>query len=560
MLGSLVYGVAGLSPAKAQNVPALDHPPSSGSILQSNPVLSAPGEPRGKSGEGRLVAPHPRQDDTKSGPAIHVARIEIGDVPPGLSAEVSAVLARYENQDMTLAALRNVAVLVTQVLLDHGETLSYAYVPTQDIADGVVRLAIKRGRVESTTLESNHSLVSDRVLHAYLERGISPTGDVRSVQDQLTRMGDLPGVAAIVPTLSAGKTPGGTAVSVAVQPGRRVEALVMMDNAGSSTAGRNRMGAQLGVNSPLGLGDRLQAVAYGAPDFFQRNHDSDGGHTWIGRLSYDLPVGARGARLGVAASRVNYVLGGGYRGLGDGYATVYSLYGSYPVVRTQARNLSVSANLDFKRMSDNFFEIPNDRKATALTLQLNGDEQGRLAGLPNIFQYQLGLTGGVLGNKDDWLEAHTDGRYVKTTQSLKLTQGLRKGIYVDLSVSAQQTSSNLDGAEKLVLGGPTAVRAYSNDAVSVDSGVIASATLNMAVPKVNGLTAQVFYDWSHGRIRKFVTKGRDAVRMAGYGVGATYTIDKRATMSLSYALRDGGDPLLGPQHKAMVWVNAAIRF
>jgi hemolysin activation/secretion protein len=554
------------SQADAQGLPALEPAkniglPSSGSILQNNPILTAPPEPPSTGGpriEGERVAPPAESSADEE--RIHVARVMVDNVPDALRQKVDAVVAPYRDREMTLTDLRNVAVQVTEVMLDNGESISYAYVPRQDIVDGVVRLNILRGHVESITLKRNGSLVRDSTLQTYLDSGVSPSGDVQTAERQLARMSDLPGVGEVRPVLSPGQTAGGTVLTVDAEAGPRVEGALVLDNAGSSTSGRNRIGAQININSPLGLGDRFQAVLYGAPDLFQFNHDSDGGYTVIGRVSYDLPVGLRGARAGIAVSRVNYALGGDYDDLGYGYATVYSLYGSYPLVRARSFNLDFGANLDYKRISDTLIDGPNQRSAPVLSAQFGGDNQSRLMGLPNVLQYQVGVTGGDLHNDDDWNGAKTRGTYLKTTQYAKLTQGLIRGVYLDLSVNAQQASHNLDGSEKMVLGGPNAVRAYSSDTVSADSGYVASIQLNVAVPLVSGLTTQVFYDRAQATVQKFVRRGRNSVTMEGYGFGFHYVIRKRASFSLAYATRAGSDSLLGDQHKSMAWVSTVVRF
>lgn len=563
-LGLFASGAFSPGSTSAQGLPnGAIGTPSSGSLLQSNPVLNAPTDrhvgdtPAIESARPSAVGSTADDEDR-----VHVAHIEVDNVPERLKPRVDALVAPYRDRDMTLTDVRNVAVQVTGVLLDNGETISYAYVPQAqpDIADGVVHLRVLRGHVEAVRLKANHSLVRDRVLQGYLARGVTPSGDVQAAQDQLARVSELPGVGTLTPILSPGQTLGGTVVSVDADASTRMEGALVLDNAGSRISGRNRAGAQINVNSPLGWGDRLQAVLYGAPDFLQFNHDSDGGRTLIGRVSYDAPIGVRGARAGAAISRVDYTLGGLYRDLGEGYATVLSLYGSYPLLRGRASNVDISASLDAKRMSDALFDLPNPRSAQVLNLQLSGDHQGRLAGLPNVLQYQIGTSAGRLRNTDDWNGAQTRGTYYKMTASAKLSQSVARGMYVDVSANTQHASRNLDGSEKMVLGGPGAVRAYSNDTASADSGYVVSAALNVAVPKVNGLTVQVFYDRAQAAVQKFVRNGANRVTMDGYGAGASYVMGKRATLSLSYAIRGKNDPLLGDQPRAMTWASAVLRF
>ncbi|KVQ50285.1 hypothetical protein WT21_12220 [Burkholderia territorii] len=79
---------------------------------------------------------------------------------------------------------------------------------------------------------------------------------------------------------------------------------------------------------------------------------------------------------------------------------------------------------------------------------------------------------------------------------------------------------------------------------SADSGYIASATVHAGVPSVPGLGIGVFYDHAHATVQKF-SRRKLALTPAGARAGIEYAIGKRATVSLSYAMRTTvgpGDP------------------
>ena len=218
-LGLFASGALSYLPASAQSLPGGNlGTPSSGSLLQSNPTLNAPidrhvGDAPAIEGT-RPQAATPAATDEEH---VRIARIEVDNVPERLKPLVDAIVAPYRDRDMTLTDVRNVAVQVTGVLLDNGESISYAYVPEQDMVDGVVHLRVLRGHVEAIHLKGNRSLVRDRVLQSYLASGITLTGDVQTAQDQLTRLSELPGVGTLTPVLSPGQTPGGTVLSVSTE-------------------------------------------------------------------------------------------------------------------------------------------------------------------------------------------------------------------------------------------------------------------------------------------------------------------------------------------------------
>ncbi|MCW0453933.1 Heme/hemopexin transporter protein HuxB [Xanthomonas sacchari] len=541
-------------------------PPSSGALLQRNPLLNPPRNPRAREDpaiEGPAPAAAPAADAT-SAPRLHVTQIVVDNAPAILAPQIAALVAPYRDRDMSLAQLRGVAVQITKLLLDHGESISYAYVPQQDIRDGVVRLRVLRGHIESIALQRNRSPVHDTVLQSYLERGLSASGDVRQAQSQVLRLADLPGVGAVTPVLSPAASAGGSRLAISVEAAPRWTGALVADNAGSAATGRNRLGAQLGINSPFGLGDRFQMVAYGAPRSIQSDHAGDGGNTLIGRISYDLPIGARGARAGLSASRVDYTTGGRYRSYGfTGFANVSGLYASYPLIRNEANTLSLGATLDDKRMTDAYayFGQSNARSARVVGAELSGDRKSAFLGLPTAWQYAAGVSVGYLRNDRGWdPTGHTRGRFLKATQSARLSQSLGTDASIDLALHAQQTSRTLDSSEKMTLGGPNAVRAYGIDTLSADSGYVASATINAAVPTSPGLTAQVFYDLGQATLQKFARHERNRVRLAGYGVGLSYVFGTRATLRMSYALPRGQDALLGKDRTPMLWANLVVRF
>lgn len=553
----LTHGVISF-PLYATVMPAVGS--VSGQILQSNPELNHNVAPRSRKTEklNEPAAGEKRAED--SGPTLWVKKIQVKNVPDVASDEIEKLVNQYHDKKMTFNGLRNVAVDITGVLQKKGVRLSYAYIPPQKITDGIVTLAIMQGHIESLKLRENHSLLSEGLLQRYLARADKDKGDITALETFMSRISDLPGVGNLTSYLEAGEEPGGSTLNLALTASPRVDGTVVFDNLGSLSSGRDRLGIQLNVNSPLGVGDRLQLLAYVAPDFLQTTNDSKHGNTLIGRLAYDEPVPTTAWRLGAALSRVSYKLGGPVlRGLGDGYADIATLYASNYLLRTDTHNLSLSTNLDFKHIQDKFWGMKNSRKASLFSVQAAGDYQGSLFDKPYILQYQLTPYLGYLSNSEEWNGSHSRGRFFKTVESFSYMQGLYPGISVGLSYSGQHASKNLDGAEKMSLGGAYAVRAYGNSAASVDSGWVISPSLNLPVPGVENASLQLFYDYARGKMQKFAPVSQRVV-LKGYGIGLSWNYSRWGFINGSYAWRQGHDKLLGPQNKATGWITTGVRF
>lgn len=546
----------------AENVPPVGS--VSGELLQNNPMLNAPLAPRSK-GLTELVQkePSPAKDNQaakEKGPTLKVNHINVIDMPESIQQDVQTLVKQYAGNMMTLPELRAVAVQITALLQRQGELLSYAYIPHQQVIDGLVTIQVFNGHLEAMTLAHNSSLIKDKIINNYINRIFQRGLNVKEVERKLLAISDLPGVGEMTPFLAAGNEPGGSILNLELKPAPRLEGVAVFDNAGSISTGRNRIGLQVNVNSPLGRGDRLQALAYFSPDVMQINNDSKHGNTIISRVSYDMPINTNGTRAGVSYSKVNYKLGGAaLQDLGDGFAEITSLYGSHALIRRERSNMTLDVNLDLKRMSDIFWEQNNLRTASALMLQLSGNIARALLGRPNVVQYQLAYTAGRLANNADWNGLKTKGAYFKATQNIQYQQGLRPGLIFKLLFNGQLASKNLDGAEKMSLGGPYAVRGYSNSAASVDSGWLVSAGLSYALPAVDGLTAELFYDYAAGDVQKF-SKQPAKVTLRGYGIGLNYNVTSKLFINASYAWRHGREQRLQPQNKAMGWLTAGWRF
>lgn len=536
----------------------------SGELLQNNPILNAPLAPisggLNENNNHNLEVNKNESNIVNSGPRVKVNHINVVDVPISAEKEIKVLTKKYNARYLSLQDLQSIAVEITSLLQQHGERLSYAYIPDQKINDGVVIIKVMTGYIEKINLSKNESLLKNSTIENYTSKLLNHKSGARQIEKQLLILSDLPGIGEVSPYLSAGSEDGGSILNMDISSSPMINGNLVFDNAGSISSGRDRIGTQVNFNSPLGYGDRFQALIYASPDFLQINNSSRHGNTFISRVSYDAPIHTDGARGGVSFSRVNYTLGGPVlHGLGNGFADIASIYGSYPLIRKNYSNSILGFNFDFKNMNDKFWGESNKRSSSLLTSQLTGDISRSVFDKPNIFQYEFSHTIGFLKNSDEWNGLSTKGTFHKINYNFKLQQALYTGLILKFTSNGQQSSKNLDGAEKLTLGGPYAVRAYSNSSVSVDKGWIISPSLIMPVPGIDGLSSEFFYDYASGKIQKF-SKGPDRVDIRGYGISLNYDLTSKLYINTSYAWRDGYEQLLQSQNKTMGWITAGYRF
>lgn len=457
---------------------------------------------------------------------------------------VDTVLTPWRGSSVTFGQLQTLRDELTAVLYNGGDTLVRVILPPQTVTAGIVHFGIVRGHVESIEVE-NGSKVSTYRIKDILESTNHLTPTLREVERNMRVVEGIPGVSTVSPTLSAGTEPGGTLVNVDVTPADRFYAAATVDNTGSRQAGWRRLGLSGGFNNALGLGDQLQATVYVTPRVMQTSSGEEG-KTQLGRLSYDLLTGLGASRAGVAYSHVNYRLGEDFTGLGTGSADVVGFYGSSPVVRTANASLDLGAGLDAWHSTDYKFDniLENRQHTLVSSLRADGNLYGNWGARRNLTQYSVVASYGSTSQKEFdngsnnplFLDRRFD--FAKIEPSVTYIQSLTSTTQASLAVRGQWASRSLDGSQRLGLGGPSAVRAYDQNAAAVDDGLIASVGVSQFIPPLPGAVLQIFYDGARGRTRSDGIVPGASVCLQGYGVGMSYS-GKHVAAQISYAMRLG---------------------
>lgn len=498
------------------------------------------------------------QPDTTSGPAtdagprvpVHAFAIEGNHVYD--TAQLQALLADLVGRDLGFDALREAASRITAHYRRHGYVLARAYLPHQDIENGIVRIAVVEGRYGQLELH-NRSRVLDGVLRQPLG-ALRPGGVVRGadLERSLMLLDELPGVDA-KGTLRQGAEPGTTDLVIDAERGPLATGALELDNFGDRLTGRYRATGSLAVNSPLRLGDQLTL----------RGLTSNTDQRYY-RAGYQVPVGPASTRIGVAYSEMTYRLGQEFRSLGyHGRATVQSAYVTQPLLRGRRASLSAQVLYENKNLHDDYdeFEVRNDKNVGLWSFGLSGNsEDGWLGGGRNGFSVTVGI-GRLRGN--DPLDANplakTHGSFTKLNLSALRLQALGARLQLYTQFSAQLASRNLDGSEKFTLGGPYGVRAYALGAGSGDQGWQATAELRyLAAP---GWQVSTFVDTGRVQINK-QPWGRDAntLQLSAAGLGVSwYGASRQFSVTAARPLGNA-DGRATVTRSPSVWIQAAQYF
>jgi hemolysin activation/secretion protein len=313
-----------------------------------------------------------------------------------------------------------------------------------------------------------------------------------SMDRALLLLDDIPGV-----TAAGSLAPGAQANQVDLVLKLEDEALINgqvgVDNASALSTGSWRLTGDLYVNSPLHVGDQIVAN-------LMHTEGSD-----YARLSYSLPIGAAGWRVGANGSHLRYRLVDDELAALDasGTSTTAGVEASYPLIRARLRNLYLALNYDNKRFDNEAAATTITKyKIDTFTAGLNGNVLDQFGG-GGSNSASVALVHGTVdldGSPNagaDALTTRTDGSFTKLRYAISRQQVLTDALSLYGALSGQHTSKNLDSAEKFYLGGAYGVRAYPSNEGGGSEGQLFNLELRGRLPHNVNLTG--FYDW--GRVK-----------------------------------------------------------
>lgn len=481
-------------------------------------------------------------------------------------ADLQALVATYKNTTMSFAQIKGLTELVGEYYRQKG-WLARALVPAQDVTEGVLIIQVVEAVVGGVRIDNQSKRVSTERVEAWIGSHL-PQNSGLSL-DKLDRamltLNDLPDVNAVSSLLS-GKKEGETDLNVLVTDKPRVDGFLDVDNFGDPSTGMWRAVGNLYVNSPLGFGD--QAIVYGLY--------SEG--VTFGRLSYTVPVGMDGLRLGVNASALNYRVTN--RSWDDlrlgGQSQSGGLEASYPILRSRPANLyaiGLYNYSNYENRSDG--NITNRYKTSVLSAGVSGNLMDGLGGGGTSTGALIFSAGDIMLNGSPLQSfneetINTGGKFTKARYSLNRLQNITQDVSGYVALSGQWASKNMDSSEQMFMGGPYAVRAYAPGQGAASQGNLLTAELRMRLPHQFLVTA--FYDLANVQSLKYSdypgNAGANMYLLQGLGLSLTWNAPKNILIRATWAHRTGGlsdaaqtyltnNGGLSPNR---FWLNASISF
>ncbi len=459
--------------------------------------------------------------------------------------------------ELDFQGLGQVADRVTDYLKAEGWFLARAYLPQQDVSDGVLEIVILAGDLSlSAPVDvipggSGFDRVVPERIQAMVLAALPPGRPVReeNVNRAVLLTSDLAGVQTRS-RLRPGPETGTTTLEMVVDEDPMLSARVRADNYGSDSTGSARATATAQLNNVSGIGDRITLGS-------TRNEGSD-----LYRASWQFPVGLDGLSFNIGVTNLQYEVitadGRLYELEGRTRTNTQTL--RYPLVRSTTRDLSLSATGRQQHMIDRVQrEETANKRNNSLTFRLDSSRLDTFAGggrstwALEWVAGQIDLKANAGAYSQDQQTYQTHGSYQKVTLSATRTQRVTGRTTAFARFSGQYTEENLDSSEQLSLGGLAGVRGYPSGEAGGDSAAILQLELRhswpITLPGNTSLSSQIFLDSGFvqlrdepGDLRFDTATERNTYTLHGTGLGLTISTPGLVQINALWAHALGDNP------------------
>lgn len=440
------------------------------------------------------------------------------------TAQLQQLVADVIGQQLNLKQLQQVAQRITTYYQQHGYGYSRAYLPQQNLSQGIVQINVLEAHYDQINLKNN-----SRLQQRLLEKFLAPLKqgeqiDHLQMQQQLKLLNQLNGVNTRH-VLTPGAHVGSSQLNINVENAALVTGYIGADNYGNEYIHTLRTTAGISVNNPIGLGDT-----------FSLEFLTTGQYLNAAKVSYAFTFTGQGTRLGLSHSYLDYQLAGELKSIAaTGNTTQSSLLISQPLLLNNSAEVFLTVQYGHQHLTDDIElnQYNKHRDIDALTIRLDGSRFDRIVAA-GLTQYGVSTVYGQVKYKNaaaavmDEQGADTAGDYWVSRLYLSRLQHIgEQGTQAYLGLSAQYSADNLDSAEQYLLGGPTHIRAYPISQFAGSSGYWVTAELRQRLFKnaQHQLIGTLFVDHA-GLILNASpwpgVTGKNQLHISGGGVGLNW--------------------------------------
>jgi hemolysin activation/secretion protein len=400
--------------------------------------------------------------------------------------QLNKVTAPFINRPLSFDELFQARSAITKLYTERGYVNSGAYIPPQELQNGIVTIQVLEGELEEIDITGTNRL-NPNYIRSRLIKGAKKPVNVDSLLQALQLLRLNPLIKSVSAELSAGIRPGTSHLDVEIKEADPFTLFTQLDNSRSPSVGTNRRSFGFTHENLLGLGDRINAS-------YTNTDGSDGFD-----LSYAVPVNALDGKVSfVFGTNSNNVIEEPFNPLDiESESRYYELGFRQPLILKPGKEFALG--IRFSRQ-----ESETSLLGTPFALSLGADEEGhtRISAVrffqewvnrneKQVFaarsQFSVGLDlFNATINKDT-----PDSTFFAWQGQTQWVRRLDEDFLLVLRGNLQLSSGALVSLEQFRLGGIDSVRGYRQDLLLGDNGLFTSAEIRIPIIRFSSIDAVV---------------------------------------------------------------------
>lgn len=156
---------------------------------------------------------------------------------------------------ITLGQIESIADKITKFYRERGFILAKAYIPKQEVRDGIVTLTLLLGMLGNVTV-SNNTVYGESSISSVFDNMLAKPVTSSQVEENLYLLNDFPGLS-VSGYFEAGHQVGDTKLNIDINNEDKYSSNLRLDNHGTLDTGRYRLFADFQINNLLGITDLL---------------------------------------------------------------------------------------------------------------------------------------------------------------------------------------------------------------------------------------------------------------------------------------------------------------
>lgn len=456
------------------------------------------------------------------------------------SETLGLILNDYRDKELNFIQIDEAVAKITDTYRKEGYFVARAYLPVQEIKDGILTFGVIEGNYGDIRIQNNTPINLD-VIQCYTD-AIDKNSSIRiqDVERAVLLIEDVPRVHVSSARLSPGAAVGSSDLNIDVLEDSIVDGYAFVDNYGSRYTGYNRFSFGANLNSIWYQGEKIS--------FAGMVSDTKGLES--GHVDFEKSLGGSGLQTRVSLFRTTYELGKEDANLNaHGSATGTSIGASYPLLKTRLQTVVLDTEIKHQDLAD-FIDATSyelKKQSKTVCVGLSWSKEHMLAGMDGQTTATLSWTTGKVKFVDaaealnDANGAHLQGHFDKI--NFDATRFFRVANNINLKVYFRGQhvvgKKNLDGSEELSIAGANGVRFFSPSEQNGDNGYVYGAELFCALGGMDDMhsTLSIFTD--SGKAWQDIPVSSDLQRSL-HDVGIGYYADYKSFFAKTFVAKEIG--------------------